>query len=566
MKLIEFSVTNYRSITTANKIRIHDYTVLVGKNNEGKSNLLTALNVAMLAVRNNGLLTTKKPFWYKYNNRIYDWDRDFPVQFQNRKRGLESIFQLKFKLDEDELVAFKKETGIRGNEDIPIIIKIGRDNVPKILVPKKGTSSYNQKSSLVTKFVSSRLYFNYIQAVRTEKMALDTLNNVIFTELKKLDKNQEYILAVDKIYSLRQKILDDISSQLLEPMQVFLPTLKDIKIEQPEQKYLGLLPDYEQMDIILDDGVLTSIDHKGDGIKSLVAIAILKERNSSEGASLIAIEEPESHLHSGAIHNLSKVIHSIADNNQVIISTHNPLFVQQNYISSNIIINEGTARPAKNISEIRNILGVLPSDNLKDCCNVLVVEGEEDKSSLIKIFPYYSENIKKALENNYLEIKSLGGASNLLHDLYDLKHCMCNYIVLLDNDKAGNEAADKAKRKGLLNEEQLRQTICNGMKESEFEDCINPDIYVEYLENKYSISIKNNKSFKGNLKWSDRLKNVFLSQGIKWNDDLEFKIKNEIVDLIPLSGDIDKILIPQKSGFIKGLVIAIENMLENEIN
>lgn len=50
MKLVEFSVTNYRSITKAHKIELQNLTVLVGKNNEGKSNLLTALNVAMTAV------------------------------------------------------------------------------------------------------------------------------------------------------------------------------------------------------------------------------------------------------------------------------------------------------------------------------------------------------------------------------------------------------------------------------------------------------------------------------------------------------------------------------------
>lgn len=37
MRLIRFSVTNYRSITTAHKIQMSNMTVLVGKNNEGKS-------------------------------------------------------------------------------------------------------------------------------------------------------------------------------------------------------------------------------------------------------------------------------------------------------------------------------------------------------------------------------------------------------------------------------------------------------------------------------------------------------------------------------------------------
>ena len=50
MKLVDFSVTNYRSITAAHKLVLQDMTVLVGKNNEGKSNLLRALNVAMVAV------------------------------------------------------------------------------------------------------------------------------------------------------------------------------------------------------------------------------------------------------------------------------------------------------------------------------------------------------------------------------------------------------------------------------------------------------------------------------------------------------------------------------------
>ena len=39
MKLKKFSVTNYRSITRTSNIILQDFTVLVGKNNEGKSNL-----------------------------------------------------------------------------------------------------------------------------------------------------------------------------------------------------------------------------------------------------------------------------------------------------------------------------------------------------------------------------------------------------------------------------------------------------------------------------------------------------------------------------------------------
>ena len=51
MKIVKFSVTNFRSITNANKIPISQITILMGKNNEGKSNLLKALNIAMNTLR-----------------------------------------------------------------------------------------------------------------------------------------------------------------------------------------------------------------------------------------------------------------------------------------------------------------------------------------------------------------------------------------------------------------------------------------------------------------------------------------------------------------------------------
>ena len=51
VKLIKFSATNYRSITSAHRINFSDTTVLIGRNNEGKSNLLRALEASMLILR-----------------------------------------------------------------------------------------------------------------------------------------------------------------------------------------------------------------------------------------------------------------------------------------------------------------------------------------------------------------------------------------------------------------------------------------------------------------------------------------------------------------------------------
>lgn len=69
-----------------------------------------------------------------------------------------------------------------------------------------------------------------------------------------------------------------------------------------------------------------------------------------------------------------------------------------------------------------------------------MVEGEDDKISLSKILPCYSEKVGKALKTSSLIIKSLGGTGNLSHDINDLNGSMCRYVVLLDNDDAGRNA------------------------------------------------------------------------------------------------------------------------------
>lgn len=225
MDLIEFSVTNYRSITTANKIKLHDITVLVGKNNEGKSNLLNALNVAMTVMMEYAFRPSKKMI----NSYIYEWERDFPVQYQERSKGLDSIFKLSIKLTPPELEEFHKITGIRGNENIPVEIKIGSANIADIKIPKRGSPAYNRQSKTIAKFISERLHFNYIQAIRTEKMAKMTLSRLISLQMDSLKDNPEYIAATEKIQKLQQELLDGISTQILEPLKEFLPSIVDGK-------------------------------------------------------------------------------------------------------------------------------------------------------------------------------------------------------------------------------------------------------------------------------------------------------------------------------------------------
>ena len=218
-------------------------------------------------------------------------------------------------------------------------------------------------------------------------------------------------------------------------------------------------------DVIINDGTATSIRNKGDGVKSLAAIAILRSNANSDYPTIIALEEPESHLHPEAMNQLRDTLHTLSQTNQIILSTHNPLFAARDNIKANIIVDSGKAIPAKKIKEVREILGVRISDNLINAENLLVVEGENDKIVLMKILPSLSEKVGRALNNGTFGIEHLGGTGNLSYKLAEISNYITKFHVLLDYDKAGIESYEKAESRKLINRTNLTYIRHSGLDE-----------------------------------------------------------------------------------------------------
>lgn len=537
MKLIAFSVTNFRSITTAYKIPIRDISILIGKNNEGKSNLLKALNIVMTTLRSyseiDGRNRQRNYSSFRSNeSNYYIWERDFPISLQNRKSNTESVFRIEFELTEDEILEFKSEIKSNLNGTLPIEIKIGESFEPEISVIKKGRGSktLNSKSKNIAKYIAKRIYFNYIPAIRTDQQAMQVVEDVMVRELSKLDGNEEYEKALAVIKDLQTPLLNELSTKIKNSLCELLPNIKGVSIDVQDNRRRQAFR--QQFEIQIDDGNKTSLEFKGDGVKSLAAMALLKDMVTEKGGvSLVAIEEPESHLHPGAIHILRDTLFSLTDSNQVIVSTHNPLFVDRNNISSNLIVEKGSVASAKNIMEIRETIGIKASDNLQNANYVLVVEGEEDVVALKVLLPILSEKIKKAIVSNLLVIEKIGGASNLSYKLTLLKSAICLFHVLLDNDDAGRSAHSKAIDSGELDIKDSTFINCLGMANSEFEDCLLPDLYKNKIESTFGVRL-DVAEFRNNNKWSDRVKSVFQTQGKPWTDSIEVQVKNIVAKCV----------------------------------
>jgi predicted ATP-dependent endonuclease of OLD family len=263
-------------------------------------------------------------------------------------------------------------------------------------------------------------------------------------------------------------------------------------------------------------------------------------------------------LHPRAIQQLKGVIADMASKNQIIITTHCPLFVDRVNIKSNVIVTKNKAVSARSISEIRTVLGVRASDNLQHAELVLVVEGEEDRIAVKSLLSYYSTVIASAFKQGTVAIDSLNGGSNLSYKLSQLRDSMCNVYVLLDDDECGKNSFKKAELDLLITQAETTFTVCPGMKEAEFEDFIDPNLYMNAIKAGFGVTVESGK-FKSSKKWSDRMSEVFRQQGKQWNDRAKGKAKRVIAELIEAQPD--KALLTVKRDAFDAFSNAIEEKI-----
>lgn len=568
MKLVDFSVTNFRSITKAHKVSLSATTVLIGKNNEGKSNLLKALDIAMSTLQQHAGSRRRRGFYLglrrlRRDETRFVWERDFPISLQERRSKTQTVFRLEFSLDEEEVELFKQEVKSTLNGSLPIEIKIGKDDEPSIKVVKKrgpGSAALNSKSEKIAEFIGKNITFNYIPAVRTDQEAMEVVRRMLAQRMQKLEKETEYKKALETIKKIQEPVLKELGNQIKKPLQEFLPGVKNVDVTiSDDSRGPSFRNEYE---IIINDGTPTNLLYKGDGVKSLAALGLLQYNASPVGASVIAIEEPESHLHPSAIHQLNEVILALGNDNQVVLTTHNSLFVDRFDVRSNIIVDGGKVRPAKNVREIRDLLGIKASDNLVNASYVLVVEGEYDALSLTAILSAENNMVKKAISNHMLIIEEIGGAGNLSYKLSLLKNALCLYHTFLDYDDAGRKAYDKAISDGVLDIKNNTFARCNGTNNSELEDCIDPAIYKDSVLKKFGVDL-NQAAFKNNKKWSDRVMAAFVHEGKQWDKTVESQVKYVVAT--DVQANPKNALHPNKRSSIDALIRSIEDLLSKKV-
>jgi hypothetical protein len=160
---------------------------------------------------------------------------------------------------------------------------------------------------------------------------------------------------------------------------------------------------------------------------------------------IVALEEPEVHLHPGLARDFSDALVNIAPRTQFLISTHSVSMVDKATIENNwmLSINHGVtnARRIESPDDFRAMLhqlGVVPSDVLaKDF--ILFVEGGTESEAIV---PAWAEKFGVELRDNMkIGVLSVGGENRLLDNLRIwlsvMEHAPAEYHIMVDSHVAG---------------------------------------------------------------------------------------------------------------------------------
>lgn len=391
MYISKLIIKNYKSIKDEVFIFNKGINVLVGKNNAGKSNIVSALN-EILGDKYNTMSYEDKIF---YTNGKSKPERNFKIiaeideinnldysllenikkstalidisdYFNEEEREFNSEWLLK---DDDELKEkYPEKFNFRGTnllawkkqEELKNIF----DNTKKLWIYKyynkeDDTNLYNiilkVETIITSPFSPSKKIVKYYRMLYINPNIKATLMTSLLipafrtTETTlKITKWSWYGKLLQKKWNdsckdEHQKEIDKASNELRNTVGNVFKDLKD-DINTQLKKALSLMnvsidinmleskneDYYKNIKLSVDDGIETPLENKGSGLQSLIMIELFKFYcKIFNQSSLLILEEPELFLHPHAKRMLSDILNDFIENgeNQIIITTHSEEFL-----------------------------------------------------------------------------------------------------------------------------------------------------------------------------------------------------------------------------------------------
>lgn len=489
MKIHDISIRNFRGIDELNNLKCGGLTTIVGKNDSGKSIILSALNsffnekmgledvflgieeddivsikvrfnppeqVHPLALDAEGKICIEKEFSPDKSKKIKP--KEYYICNDIDSDSLNNCFGVNESGLNDRLAELSEEfsrsgRGVTNISKIEQIDQACRSHLkseqrhpigeywrnirrayPGIVLP--GFSSFEAEADLD---VSSTNFQNQFK-----ELTISAIND---------DLNKE---ARENIESNVEKRLDEEFEVITALMKKNVPGLEAIK---PRAKCNW--NNLAKFDINLkfaDEKYDVPIENKGTGFRRLLMVAYFEylATKSENTHQIYAIEEPETYLHPSLQVDLLNSLLTISESAQVFITTHSPIFAGATQTSNIIVVSkensisqyftstdEGEILP-KIVSE----LGIKPNYNLvtADYQKVVFVEGANDVR-------FWQLAIEKISGYNFEDVLFIPCGGHQVEFFVNAEICHKinkQFVMILDSDKGALDYETKSQNQSAL--------------------------------------------------------------------------------------------------------------------
>lgn len=485
MRIRKVYIQGFRSIKEPLELNLEQVNALIGANNCGKSNILSAIYRVL-----GRDWVTKNTF---FENDVYneDYDTDITIDFEfdepfqyEQYVGIPveipkvRFFYTRYKKGENSGERRLEKQCLQLNDKLVFGFKSR---------PKKGEQPQMVPLTTIPQELQEAFPVIFIGTDRNLKNQLpSSRNSILGTLMKDINadfENPENLIEVGKQGSgkmlprmerFKQAIDEAIRTLRTDEFLALEKAIKDNALKQ-----LGFNPETETDKLDLYFNPLSSLEfyksleiyvreHEyninatelGAGFQNAIVLAILKafEDRKKQGA-LFLIEEPEMYLHPQMQRSLYKTIRQIGETNQVIYITHSPHFVTIPEFNEIVIVakdNNGThikksTLPTSDALKHKFRKELDPERNeMFFAKKLLIVEGDTEKMA----FPEFAKRVRIDFDGVGSTIIEVGGKRNLI-DFVELAISFEIPVGLVyDTDSSDfkkDEKDEEAKYNELLN-------------------------------------------------------------------------------------------------------------------
>lgn len=495
MLIKQFVVKNFRNIKEVNLYNLTNFVILVGENGSGKTNIFEAIDLffnqfEFAHEQNRGNLTGDNSYLW------FDTNTDETIEFEVTLGGLSNaqvkkltevanVKQQKGDLVINRSIVLTDSTLIYRNDSIAWGSVVIRRSDKGYSVEGEPQFEPNSFAQTITQDILKKA-FTYVPLSRGTELRT-AHGSILVPEIRQelVNKGQDTTPRGMKEWNRTRQMYKD----------------KGWTSEQFECRGNQLL---------IPRGI-TPIPYEleGAGYQALFNLLRLIERSNQ----VIAIEEPENHLHPRLQKTFIRAAKELVDTEkQIFLSTHSPFIFDLVDLSSVwFVYKDGLESKVQHVSSLEGIntvleqLGVKPSDLLL-ANGILVVEGPTDKD----VYADWARKIGKPFETASIITIDVEGAGNIKKYLSSeavQKTCVKTYALCDRN----SESMVKKAVKGIVADENVL-----ALKQGDLEDYYPRELALDFAKEWGKLKGKKEEEIPTEIEEGDTVKILDELLGKRW--------------------------------------------------